>query len=60
MIGSLHYLFFSQKNDDVPTINLDDNKRERSSKSKDKRDKSSNYDEVEIRKDKRVSRKRAL
>lgn len=50
----------SKKNDDVTIIIDDNNKRERSStKSKDKRDKSS-YDDIEVRKDKRVSRKRAL
>lgn len=52
-----------KKNDDLTVINLEENtnKRERSStKSKEsKRDKSS-YDDIEVRKEKRVSRKRAL
>lgn len=51
-----------KKTDDLSIINLEENnKRERSStKSKEsKRDKSS-YDDIEGRKDKRVSRKRAL
>lgn len=51
-----------KKNDDLTVINLEENnKRDRSStKSKEsKRDKSS-YDDIEVRKEKRVSRKRAL
>lgn len=51
-----------KKNDDLSIINLEENnKRERSStKSKEsKRDKSS-YEELEVRKEKRVSRKRAM
>lgn len=51
-----------KKNDDLTIINLEENnKRERSStKSKEsKRDKSS-YDDVEVRKEKRISRKRAM
>lgn len=51
----------SKNNDDVTIINLDEGgKRERSSnKSKDKRDKSA-YDDLDVRKEKRVSRKRNL
>lgn len=49
-----------KSNDDLPLIPDENMKRERSStKSKDKRDKSS-YGDIDVRKDKRVSRKRAL
>lgn len=49
-----------KNNDDLPLIPDENVKRERSStKSKDKRDKSS-YGDIDVRKDKRVSRKRAL
>lgn len=59
MIFFIHLI--SQKNNDDVIINVDEGgKRERSSnKSKEKRDKSS-YDDIEVRKDKRVSRKRNL
>lgn len=53
--------FQSKNNDDVAIINVKEGsgKRERSStKSKDKRDKS--YDDVDVRKEKRISRKRNL
>lgn len=43
--------------DDLPLIQLDETKKERNSKSKDKKDKQS-WDENEMRKEKRVGRKR--